>query len=277
MQKFTRFVSSISAGADSEGWVLIRHEESFAMYQGNLLHEPDMARYLGDAEYQVTVGMLDDKPCQLVRVKERVDLPGLLWQGLRGLMGNVDDATFRLLGVAQQLDTWYDTHRFCGRCGERTHVRNDERAMECTACGNRQYPKLAPCIIVLITRGDEVLLARSPNFRAGFFSTLAGFIEPGESAEEALRREVLEEVGVQVDNLQYLGSQNWPFPNSLMLGFHAEYVSGDIVPQPGEIEEAYWWNVNDLPSIPPAGTISRWLIDCYLAKLAGEPLPPVPA
>lgn len=277
MQKFTRFVTSISAETGSDGWVLIRHEESFAMYQGNLLHDPDMARYLGDAEYQMTLGLVDDQPCQLVRVKEQIDLPGLSWHGLRGLMGNVDASTFRLLGVAQQLDIWYETHRFCGRCGEPTLIRADERAMECGACGNRQYPKLAPCIIVLVTRGEEILLARSSNFRSGFFSTLAGFIEPGESAEEALRREVMEEVGVEVDNLEYLGSQNWPFPNSLMLGFHAEYRGGDIVPQPGEIEEAHWWPVDQLPPIPPRGTISRWLIDCYLARLAGQPEPPVPA
>lgn len=277
MQKITRFTSSFSAQAGADGWVLIRHEQSFAIYQGNLLHDPDMARYLGDAEYQVTLGLVDDRPCRLVRVKEQVDLPGLSWQGLRGLLGNVDSTTFRLLGVAQQLDIWYDTHRFCGRCGGRTHLRDDERAMECPACGNRQYPKLAPCIIVLVTRGNEVLLARSPNFRSGFFSTLAGFIEPGESAEEALRREVMEEVGIDVRNLEYLGSQNWPFPNSLMLGFHAEYAGGEIVPQPGEIEEAHWWHVDQLPAIPPRGTISRWLIDCYLARLAGQPEPPVPA
>ena len=277
MQKFTRFITSITTETGGDGWVLIRHEQSFAMYQGNLLHDPDMARYLGDAEYQMTLGLVDDKPCRLVRVKEQIDLPGLSWHGLRGLIGHVDDSTFRLLGVAQQLDIWHETHRFCGRCGERAHVRTDERAMECHACGNHQYPKLAPCIIVLITRGEEVLLARSSTFRAGFFSTLAGFIEPGESAEEALRREVYEEVSLDVRRIEYLGSQNWPFPNSLMLGFHAEYAGGEIIPQPGEIEEAHWWHVGRLPDIPPRGTISRWLIDCYLARLAGQPEPPVPA
>ena len=277
MQKFTRFITSITTETGGDGWVLIRHEQSFAMYQGNLLHDPDMARYLGDAEYQMTLGLVDDKPCRLVRVKEQIDLPGLSWHGLRGLIGHVDDSTFRLLGVAQQLDIWHETHRFCGRCGERAHVRTDERAMECHACGNRQYPKLAPCIIVLITRGEEVLLARSSTFRAGFFSTLAGFIEPGESAEEALRREVYEEVALDVRRIEYLGSQNWPFPNSLMLGFHAEYAGGEIIPQPGEIEEAHWWHVGRLPDIPPRGTISRWLIDCYLARLAGQPEPPIPA
>src|SRR5690606_35656549 len=104
-----------------------------------------------------------------------------------------------------------------------------------------------------------------------------GFIEPGESAEEALRREVREEVGIDVRNREYLGSQNWPLPNSLMLGFHAEYAGGEIVPQPREIEETHGWHVDQLPALPPRGTTSRWLIDCYLARLAGQPEPPVPA
>ncbi|UAW97020.1 NAD(+) diphosphatase [Halopseudomonas nanhaiensis] len=275
---FNRFVPASHSDYDSNaGWVVVTHQQSFAMYQGQLLHEPDMARFMGDADARLLLGFLDGKPCQLVRLNQLVDLPGVSWHGLRGLIGQVDDATFRLLGLAQQLDAWNDTHRFCGRCGQGMQPRAGERAMECLQCGLRQYPKLSPCIIVLITRGDEVLLARSPHFRPGFFSTLAGFIEPGESAEECLHREVMEEVGVEVEDLEYLGSQSWPFPNSLMLGFHARYVSGEIVPQPGEIEEAGWWHVNDLPGIPPHGTISRWLIDCHLARLRGLALPPIPA
>jgi NAD+ diphosphatase len=259
-----------------DGWVIIYHRQTFALYQGRLLLDPDTARFLGDAEHSLFLGHLDGRPCELVRLKESIDLPGLSWQGLRGMIGQVDDDTFRLLGLAQQLDAWYDTHRFCGHCGQPMRPREGERAMECSSCGLRQYPKLSPCIIVLITRDDEVLLARAPHFPAGFFSTLAGFIEPGESAEECLHREVEEEVGLKVDQIEYLGSQNWPFPNSLMLGFHARYHSGEIVPQPGEIEEAQWWPVDALPRIPPRGTISRWLIECHLARLGGHPLPPMP-
>ena len=246
------------------------------MLQGQLLHDPDAVRYLGNPEHSLLLGHLDGRACHLLRISDPVDLPGLGWHGLRTLIGQVDDDVFRLLGLAQQLDGWYDTHQFCGRCGTAMLPRDEERAMECPSCHVRQYPKLAPCIIVLVTRGDQVLLARSPHFKPGFFSTLAGFIEPGESAEECLHREVLEEVNVRVDNLEYLGSQSWPFPNSLMMGFHAQYVDGEIVPQPGEIEQAGWWHVDDLPAIPPRGTISRWLIDCYLARLRGQPLPPVP-
>ncbi|HDZ57523.1 MAG TPA: NAD(+) diphosphatase [Pseudomonas xinjiangensis] len=273
-----RFIpASSGVEQNADGLVILYHQQSFAMYEGRLLHDPDVARYLGDVEFALMLGHLDGKPCQLVRLSQPADLPGVSWHGLRGLIGQIDDVTFRVLGLAQQLDAWHDTHRFCGRCGQGMRARVDERAMECEACSLRQYPKLSPCIIVLISRGDEILLARSPHFRAGFFSTLAGFIEPGESVEECLHREVKEEVNLEVDQLEYLGSQNWPFPNSLMLGFHARYVSGDIIPQPGEIEEAHWWPVSQLPGIPPRGTISRWLIDCHLARLEGQPLPPIPA
>lgn len=274
----SRFVPASDSGqATDEHWVILYSQQSFAMYDGRLLLDADMARFIGEVEFELMLGYLDGRACRLVRLREAAQLPGLSWHGLRGMIGQIDDVMFRVLGLAQQLDAWYDTHRFCGRCGQGMQPRAEERSIECGACGLRQYPKLSPCIIVLISRGDEILLARSPHFRPGFFSTLAGFIEPGESAEECLHREVKEEVNLEVDQLEYLGSQNWPFPNSLMLGFHARYAGGEIIPQPGEIEEAHWWPVDRLPGIPPRGTISRWLIDCHLARLRGEPLPPVPA
>lgn len=275
---FGRFVpANDPSQSPDDGWVVVYYQERFALYEGRFLVDIDTARFLGQTEQRLLLGYLDGKPCQLFRLAEPCDLPGISWHGLRALIGQVDDQTFRLLGLAQQLDAWAETHRFCGRCGTAMLPRPAERAMECPGCGLRQYPKLSPCIIVLVTRGDEILLARAPHFRPGFFSTLAGFIEPGESAEECLHREVMEEVGLEVDQLEYLGSQNWPFPNSLMLGFHARYVGGEIRPQPEEIEEAQWWPLDQLPGIPPQGTISRWLIDCYLARRSGRQDPPMPA
>lgn len=125
-----------------------------------------------------------------------------------------------------------------------------ERAMYCQPCDLRSYPRISPSMIVLVTRGDEILLARSPRFVTGVYSTLAGFAEPGESAEDCLVREVREEVAVEVQNIQYVGSQCWPFPHSMMLGFHAEYAGGEIVMQPDEIEDAQWFSVHDLPPLP---------------------------
>jgi len=131
-------------------------------------------------------------------------------------------------------------------------------------------------MIVLITRGDEVLLARSPRFVPGVYSTLAGFAEPGESAEECLIREVREEVQVEVQNIQYVGSQCWPFPHSMMLGFHAEYAGGEIVPQADEIEDAQWFNIHSLPPLPASRSIARYLIDLYVAQRLGQPEPILP-
>jgi NAD+ diphosphatase len=133
------------------------------------------------------------------------------------------------------------------------------------------YPKLSPSIIVLITKGEEVLLAKNANTRANFYSTLAGFVEPGESIEETVHREVMEEVGIKVKNLKYYNSQSWPFPNSLMLGFHAEYESGEIVIQEEEIADAQWFHYKNMPNKPAMISISGWLVDDYIKRLeAGE-------
>lgn len=268
-------LSGIRPAAHAEVVVLISGELVGSL-DGQLLLDPDQARFLVDVQQRIPLGHVHGRLCELWSVAQPESASGLSWHGLRSLVGQVDPITFRVLGLARQLAEWQQSHAWCGRCGGATRLAESERALHCDACGLRQYPKLAPCVIVLITRGADMLLARSPRFRPGFFSTLAGFIEPGESAEECVHREVAEEVGLQVDQLRYLGSQNWPFPNSLMLGFHARYAGGEIVPQEGEIEEADWWSPDNLPGLPPPGSISRWLIDCHLASLQGMPHPPIP-
>lgn len=187
--------------------------------------------------------------------------------GLRGFLGRVDPTMFYLAGRAQQVIAWNADHQFCGRCGKPNEAHSTDRAKVCTDCGLISYPRLSPSIIVLVHDGDTVLLARNAQWPGGMFSTLAGFVEPGESIEQTVHREVKEEVGVDVRNLSYLGSQSWPFPNSLMLGFHAEYAGGEIVCQEDEIAEARFFPVDELPQIPPPFAISRWLIDDYLAQV----------
>lgn len=187
------------------------------------------------------------------------------WLSLRSFLDHPDSGLFARLSQASQLATWRRQHRFCGACGTPLQVVADENAMNCPACQLQVWPRLSPSIIVLIHRGEEILLARSPRFRAGFYSVLAGFVEAGESIEQCVHREVLEEVGLEIGNLRYITSQSWPFPHSLMLGFHAEYVSGEIVPQPEEIEDAGWFHIDALPQLPGTGSISRYLIDLYLA------------
>ncbi len=211
------------------------------------------------------LGQFRGEACFACELDPLADLPaGLTVSDLRMMLGRLPENWFMLAGRARQILDWDANHRFCGRCGAETHFHGKDRAKECPKCHLVQYPRLSPSIIVLVTRGVEVLLARSANFPPGLFSTLAGFVEPGETVEQAVHREVYEEVGLQLKNLCYQQSQPWPFPNSLMLGFHAEYQGGEINIDNDEIVEASWWPVDQLPMIPPKGSISRQLIDQYI-------------
>jgi len=175
---------------------------------------------------------------------------------------------FRLIGRAQQLVHWYRGHRYCGACGKATTVRDGQGLLTCLDCAVDYYPRINPCVIVLVTRGRELLLARHRHRATHYFSCLAGFIEAGESAEEAVRREVAEEVGLQIDNLRYLHSQSWPFPSQLMLGFIAEHAGGVLQPAAAELAEARWFDVEKLPAVPsPAVSVAGQLIAAYCAQL----------
>jgi NAD+ diphosphatase len=168
---------------------------------------------------------------------------------------------FALAGRATQLLDWQKNHRYCGRCSAPTAMKPDEFVMVCPSCGLMAYPRISPAVMVLISRGDDLLLARSPHFRSGMFSALAGFVEAGETLEQCAVREVREEVGVEITNLRYFQSQPWPFPDSLMLAFFADYAGGEITPDPSEIEEAGWFPRNNLPPLPDPVSIARRLID----------------
>jgi len=185
------------------------------------------------------------------------------------LWGRVDETRWRLAGRAVQLVEWGRTHRYCGRCGTPTEPATGERARRCPACGLLAFPRLAPAVIVLVERSDgRALLARNVNFPGTMFSCLAGFVEPGETLEDAVRREVAEEVGVELGAVRYWGSQPWPFPHSLMIGFVAEWASGEIVCQADEIAEARWFTPDELPDIPPGISIARRLIDDWRSRVS---------
>ncbi len=198
---------------------------------------------------------------------ESVPGPDYDWVTLRSLVGRVDDEIFNLWGKASQVLNWQKNHRFCGSCGGKTVDHETEQAKVCPACSLTWYPRISPCIIVLITRGEEMLLARSPRFTEGMYSTLAGFVEPGESVESTLRREITEEVAIHIKNIRYFGSQPWPFPGQLMLGFFAEYASGEIRIDGVEICDAGWYHFADLPMIPNEGTIAGRMIRHHLRTL----------
>lgn len=194
---------------------------------------------------------------------------GFAWLSLRRLVGRVADAEFDAWGKAGQLLHWHRTHRYCGRCGQATIAHASEQAMVCPTCSLSWYPRISPCVIVLVTRGEELLLARSPRFQEGMYSTLAGFVEPGESVEAAVHREIGEEVAIRVGGLRYFGSQPWPFPSQLMLGFIAEYAGGEIEIDGVEISAAAWYHYRRLPLIPGPGTIAGQMIRHHRHTLDG--------
>lgn len=197
----------------------------------------------------------EENGAAIIAVNTHNDLSQLLNaenQPLRSLLFLEDGARFALAGRASQLLDWYNSHRYCGSCGSGTVHHGSERAVVCEPCNHHYFPRINPCAIVLVTKGSQLLLARSSRFNSNYFSALAGFIEIGETPEQTVVREVKEEVGIDVDNVRYIKSQSWPFPSQLMLGFLADYKSGDIVPAPEEIEEADWYDVDKLPVVPSA-------------------------
>ena len=220
------------------------------------------------------LGRLDGVPCYAAEIPEDAPLPdGVGEEGLRALFAVYDDVLTALAGRAFQVMDWDRTHQYCGRCGTPTLRRPTENARSCPACRLTTYPRICPAIMVLITRGRELLLARKSTFPPGRYSALAGFVEAGESLEETLAREAKEEVGVDVTNIRYFGSQSWPFPNSLMVAFTAEYAGGDIVPDGVEIEDARWFDIDAPPRLPDRISISRWMIDGVRERLAGNRTP----
>jgi len=215
------------------------------------------------------LGFLNNKPCYLSELtsESKID-DGTMLTPLRNLLGRIPDSLFTVCSRSIQLSEWYKNNQFCGACGSKMQRHNSERAMFCTCNNLLIYPKISPCIIVLVTKGEELLLAHNKNFPGAFYSTLAGFIEAGESAESAIHREIYEEVKIKVKNIQYYGSQSWPFPSQLMLGYHAEYLEGDITPDGEEIDSADWFNYKKLPQVPTGNiSISGQLIESYIEKL----------
>ena len=252
--------------AFQRGSILVSNAESAALPCCCTLEEHGVA-----AVRSHYLGLLGEQHCYAAEIDEAQPLPaGWAPLGLRDLFGMVDSTLAALSGRALQILNWERDHQFCSRCGTPMRARTDERARACPSCRFTTYPLVSPAVMVLITRGRELLLARKSVWPAGRYSAIAGFVEPGEMLEDTVVRETREEVGVEVGELRYFGSQPWPFPHSLMVAFTAEYAGGPVKPDGVEIEEAAWFDAEALPRLPPSVSISRRLITTVAAELARQ-------
>jgi NAD+ diphosphatase len=264
-----RFVPSIADVTGLEAlWIGIRGMDVLVVDHGD--HD-ELPRATEPAALGIVpvrslyLGELDGVPTRSAELPDGHDAPdGMAFRSLRDLYGRLDEELWTLAGRAAQLVEWDRTHLHCGRCGTPTEHAAGERARRCPVCGHSAFPRLSPAVIMRVTRGDEILLARSLRFPGSMYSVLAGFVEPGETLEQCVAREVLEEVGIEVTDIRYFASQPWPFPHSLMIGFTATWVSGDLRLEEAEIADAQWFTRANLPELPGSLSIARKLIDDWL-------------
>ncbi len=229
---------------------------------------PGMEELFLDLAFRQEIGELDGLPCVAVDAPPEAEAPdGASFRNLLELSASLDRRLFPMAGRAKQIVAWNRETRFCGRCGSNPE-RIERFEKRCPNCGMLFHPRISPAMIVRVLRGDEILLARSHGFPPKIYSVLAGFVEPGESIEDTVRREVTEEVGIEVEDIRYFGNQPWPFPNSLMIGFTAEHASGEIEIDEREIEDAGWYTARNHPPLPPRLSIARTMIEDYLGRFS---------
>lgn len=208
------------------------------------------------------IGQWQGRPCRLLRIDNDVELPSQFQlQSLRATPSKLPISILSLAGLGQMILHWEESSRHCGNCGETMVRLPGQWGKECPSCHNHHFPRIHPCVIGLVVRGDEILLARKGEWADGRYSLVAGFVEFGECLEEAMARETVEETNIQIKNIRYLGSQSWPFPSQLMCGFVADYAGGEIALNDKELEDAKWCRLDQLPTLPPNRSIARHLID----------------
>jgi NAD+ diphosphatase len=266
-----RFVPELAASPkhDRQTWLVVHPKGLVARRDGEAIVFPSEAELAATGailEEKHRLGTLDGTDVYAVPAEAPPAAPFDTF-ALRALAAIVPAPLFPIVGRAMHACDWLTTTRFCGRCGSPTTRSETERCSLCPRCGLHVYPRISPAIITLVRKGDQALLANNAKFPGAFYSTLAGFADIGESLEETLAREVKEEVGVDVTNVRYFGSQPWPFPNSLMIAFTADWAGGDIAVDQAEIADARWFSASDLPRLPPPLSIARQLIDTWVREV----------
>lgn len=224
-----------------------------------------MPAILEQVIYQRSLGFQKQTEWIAMEIKQGQPQQRAEFIDLRSLYNLVEESIWIAAGRALQVIRWNRDHQFCSRCGKAVIERHYELAKECERCGLVSYPRISPAVIMSIVDGDRILLARAPHFPAGMYSALAGFVEPGETMEQAVQREIMEEVNLQVDEIKYLGSQPWPFPHSMMVAYTTRFIGGQLQVNKTELEDAQWFTRSKLPKrLPTRVSISRRLIDDFI-------------
>lgn len=268
----SRFVPGVAAPEDTGDvpalWFLFRERALLVHDRDTLVLSSDPAQLGLDIAERLYIGRLGDHHCFAAALSRDAEAPpDTTFADLRTLFGRFDEPMFALAGRAVQLVDWDRTHRFCGQCGTQTEPSPQERSRRCPRCRLIVFPRLAPAVIVAVERGDEILLARSRGFPPGFYSVPAGFVEPGESLEQTVAREIEEETGILVDDVRYFASQPWPFPHSLMVGFTACFAGGELRVDPVELEDAAFFHADAMPPFFRGRiSIAGWLIEDFLKR-----------
>ncbi|WP_441285982.1 NAD(+) diphosphatase [Sorangium sp. KYC3313] len=215
------------------------------------------------------LGELDGRACRSAELAQGAPTPaGYAYVSLRRLHGRIDPELFEIAGTAYQVQHWDRAHQYCAACGAALETGQDERVKRCVRCASNYFPRITPATIVLVEDGPRVLMTRQARFPAGMYGLVAGFVEPGETLETCVAREVHEETGVDVADIVYFGSQPWPFPHQIMVGFTARYAGGELRVDTRELEDARWFHRDALPLLPPPLSIARKLIEAWLARPA---------
>jgi NAD+ diphosphatase len=249
--------------------VLFRRGKILTDREGGILHALD------PAYRALSLGVLDGRPCFVAEID--AEPLGCTLVPLRAAFVFLPEELFVVASTAAQVLRWDADHRFCSRCAAALEGVAGERARRCAACDLTFYPRISPAVIVLVHDGRRALLTHKEG--TPFHALVAGFVEPGESLEDAVRREVKEETGVDVGELRYFGSQTWPFPHQMMIGYFARWVGGEVVADGKELDHAAWYAVDDLPTVPPRGSIAgkmieAWAAGAHLRPMASEAPPP---
>lgn len=215
------------------------------------------------------LGELDGRPCRSAELAPGSPAPeGHAYVSLRRLHGRIDPELFDVAGTAYQVQHWDRAHQYCAACGAELEAGQDERVKRCVRCASNYFPRITPATIVLVDDGPRLLMTRQARFPEGMYGLVAGFVEPGETLEACVAREVHEETGVDIADIAYFGSQPWPFPHQIMVGFTARYTGGELRVDTRELEDARWFHRDALPLLPPPLSIARKLIDAWLARPA---------